>query len=509
MKKIGDKFEQLQKKHLMWAIVKSVVCGGSLGLFVTGVFLLAFKLGGVYLAPLYYALIGVGLAAISGGMFYWLLFKPTAKKVAKYTDDEYGLNERVQTALAYSDKSGTLVELQREDAEEKLNSLPERKFSFAKIWQFCLIGFIALAIGVAGITVPASAETGYAKDPNSRPRTATEEELAGVRELIADIENSSLSTPLKSSVGDDLNQLLTDLGKVKTEGEMSDTVFGAISAVSGVLSPTLTYQAIGSALAEFDQGYLGQAVTNGGGVYQYYMLTLYDEVRVFDAVKYDAANIKVSRGISPLRNNFALTISGGLPATLTATYSGTLGALAVSGIPASDALYGVVKSFADSVLQIKTKYQNSSDDAGAQAAIDTLMGTFVVELTSAVSEQAYNAAINVFVANRLKTIFNYPPLELPLIDPDKGDPEETDPSKPGEGNPNNPNGPGSSGDGETQYGSDDEVWVPGRGYMKYGDVIDEYYALINQYLHSDELTEEQKNMIRAYYDILFGSGGNK
>ena len=181
MKKISDKFDQIQKKHLMWAIVKSGVCALSLGLFVTGMALLALKLSGVSLAAGYYVLIGLGVALLSGAAFYWLLFRPTAKKVAKRTDDDYELHERVQTALAYRDKSGTLVELQREDTDEKLKSLPPRKFSFARIWQFCLIALVALAVGVAGITVPEKVSGDTFVDPDSRPRTVTAEELAGVR----------------------------------------------------------------------------------------------------------------------------------------------------------------------------------------------------------------------------------------------------------------------------------------------------------------------------------------
>ena len=507
MKQISDKFSQIHKRHLMWAIVKSGVCALSLGLFVTGVLLLAFKLGGIYLAAGYYALIGVGLAIFSGAAFYWWLFKPTQKQVAKRTDDEYGLDERVQTALAFSDREGTLIELQREDAKEKLDALPPRKFSFAKIWHFCLIGIVSLAIGLAGITVPASAETLYAKDPDSRPRQVTAEELAGVRELIADIENSALSENLKSSVGAALEQLLSELAVVNTEGTLKSAVDKAMDSAAAAILPTLTYRAIGAQLTAFDQAYLAQAVLNGGGVYQYHQLTVYDEVRMFDALKYDAASVKVGKGINPLRSSLAVTISGGLLTSLGAVGSAAARALSLAEVPENDGLYLVIESFAEGALKIRSDFQGKSDDAGAQSAIDDLFSSFVVDLTGEVSTQAYNAAVNVFVANRLKIIFGYLPIELPLIDPDSGEENNQGTDTPGPGNPGNPDGSGSDGSGKTEYGSDDEIWVPGRGYMKYGDVIDEYYALINQYLHSDELTDEQKNMIRTYYDLLFGSSG--
>ena len=510
MKKLSDRFYSIKKKHIIWAVAKSAVCGISLGLFVTGILLLALKLSATSLAAGCYVLIGLGLAAIGGGSVFMLLFRPTDKSVAKRTDDDYSLNERVQTALAFSEESGTIIELQREDAEEKIKALPARKFSFARIWQFVAVFAVALAIGVAGITVPAKASTGDKfVDPDSRPRQVTELELAGVRELISNIEASALAEDLKTSVGGVLERLLADLDTVNTEGTLAHAVNNAIDDTAAILESTLSYLQIGGALTDADQIYLGQAVTNGGGVYRYYMLTLYDEVRVFDAVKYDASNAKVGKGMTSLRNDLMLTISAGLSEVIASTSAGVTAALNTLNLSVDDELYVLLSSFAEGLLQIKSDVDGGLDDTNVQSEISDLFAKFTVNATNELSTQSYNAAIKVFVANRLKTIFGYSSLELPIVDTDKEDGDK-DPANPDDGKDTDPDKqpPGSSDTGETEYGSDDMVWVPGRGYMKYSEVIDEYYNLINQYLHSDELTEEQQNMIRAYYDILFGSNKN-
>lgn len=511
MKKISDEFLQIKKKHLLWAIVKSAVCGISLGLFATGILMLALKLSAIEFATLYYVLVGVGTALVGGVALFFLLFRPTDKKVAKITDDDFGLNERVQTAIAYSEYSGTLVELQRQDAEEKIKTLPARKFSLAKIWQFIVVALVALAIGAAGIFVPAKASTGEEFiDPDSTPRVVTELERAGVRELIANIDASSLSEELKTSVGQALNKLLTDLDTVNTEGTLRHAVETATEKTDATLAPTLSYLKIGAALTDADQVYLGQAVTNGGNVFKYYMLTTYDETRIFDGIKYDASNAKVVKGVTSLRNDLTLNVSDGLSSKLSETVSGVSSALAAAAVSKEDALYVLLASFADRLSAIKSNADKGSSDTDIQNSIGELNTAFIVNLTYEVSTQAYNAAINVFVSNRLKTIFGYLPLELPIVDPDKSN-GSSDTPDPGGKDPSDPDQhpPGGDGPGGMEYGSDDEVWVPGKGYMKYGDVIDEYYDLINQYLHSDELTEEQKNMIRAYYEILFGSNKNK
>ena len=511
MNKLSDKFYEIKKKHVIWAIVKSAVCALSLGLFITGVLLLALKLSAIGLSAGYYVLIGIGTALIGGVLLFLFLFNPTDKQVAKRTDDDYALNERVQTALAYSGSDGTIVRLQREDAEEKISSLPARKFSFARIWQFAVIVAVALAIGVAGITVPAKAvtEPGFV-DPDQTPRQVTELERAGVRELIANIEASSLNDDLKVAVGGVLDKLLTDLDSVNTEGTLAHAVNTAIDDSGKILSSTVSYSDIGTALTTADEIYLGQAVTKGGNVYKYYSLTVYDEVRVFDAVRYDAVNAKVGKNITLLRNDLTVSLSGGLTQVLGDTVAGIGRVLSALSTYENDGLYILLSNFADGLSEIKDNAGVGLDDTEAQNGISDLVSKFIVNATNEVSAQAYNSAIRVFVSNRLKIIFGYSSLELPIADPDKED-DEKDPNDPDERDPNEPGGntPGSGGTGETEYGSDDMVWVPGRGYMKYGDVIDEYYALVNQYLHSDELTEEQKNMIRAYYEILFGSNKNK
>ena len=509
MQKLSDKFYTIKERHVIAAIIKSVVCGLSLGLFTVGVLLLSLKLSAIGLAAVYYALIGVGVAAIGGVLFFLLLFKPSDKYVAKRTDDDYALNERVQTALEYADRSGTLVELQREDAEDRIKSLPRLKPRFARIWQFGVAVLLASVMFITAIAVPAKA-SGEHPNIDDTPRQVTELELAGVRELIANIEASSLADELKTPIGAVLEQLLTDLNTVATEGDMSRVVNNAISKTEEIIQPTLSYLALGAALTDAEQIYLGQAITNGGKVYQYHMLTVYDEVRTFDLIKYDAANAKVGKRVTALRNDLTVTISAGLAELLDDVSNGIKSALASGGVLSTDGLYATLQTFADGLEQAKSIIASGADDTEVQNRISDLMTSLSLNAANELSTQAYNTAIKVFVSNRLKIIFGYSPLELPIVDTDKSDGGD-DNTTPNPSDPSDPdvNPPGSGGTGEGVYGSDDMVWVPGRGYMKYGDIIEEYYNLINQYLHSDELTEEQKNMISVYYDILFGSGKNK
>ena len=519
MKEFGNRFNKIKKKHVLFAIVKSAVCALSLGLTAVGVLLLALKLSATTIAAIYYVLIGVGVALISGGALYLLLFRPTDRSVAKRTDDDYSLDERVQTALAYSGRSGTMIEMQRADAEEKITALPARKFSFARIWQFFVIFAIALAIGVAGIIVPAKAATEDGEeffDPDSTPRQVTELELAGVRELISNVDSSTLDQTLKTSVGEILYKLLDDLDEVSTEGMLKTAVYGTIEDTGSLINSTLSYIGMGAALAEADQSYLGQAITNGGNVYRFFMLTIYDEVRDFNSKKYDTANVKIVNAVTSLRTTLTVNDAAEIENLLDGTVNGIMAALSSAGVSEEEGLYIYLHSLAEGLSEIKSHTVGVSNVTTIHDEISELFTKFTVNATGELSNQAYSAAMRVFIANRLKNIFGYLPLELPIDDPDRDengknpDSDKGDDGEDGDGeNSENNNHGGSSGTGEMEYGSDDMVWVPGRGYMKYGEIIKEYYTLISRYLHSEDLTEEQKNMISLYYDILFGSNKNK
>jgi len=54
------------------------------------------------------------------------------------------------------------------------------------------------------------------------------------------------------------------------------------------------------------------------------------------------------------------------------------------------------------------------------------------------------------------------------------------------------------------YGSDDLVLDPLTGeIVKYGDLIDRYNAIMYERLEGDFYTEEQKQVIRKYLELLY------
>ena len=56
-------------------------------------------------------------------------------------------------------------------------------------------------------------------------------------------------------------------------------------------------------------------------------------------------------------------------------------------------------------------------------------------------------------------------------------------------------------------GSDDVIFDPERGYVKYGEVLNEYNAKMLEQLFNGSLPEDVQEYIRAYFAALYN--GNK
>ena len=131
-------FKKIKKKFLVFAIIKSLICGVSAGLFAVGAVLLALKLAGIPIHGGYYALIGVCVASVCFGIVFPFM-RLNDLKVARKLDKDYALRERVETMVAFEKDGGDIAILQREDAQTKLENLPKKKPDFKKLWQYILM----------------------------------------------------------------------------------------------------------------------------------------------------------------------------------------------------------------------------------------------------------------------------------------------------------------------------------------------------------------------------------
>jgi hypothetical protein len=141
-----------------------------------------------------------------------------------------------------------------------------------------------------------------------------------------------------------------------------------------------------------------------------------------------------------------------------------------------------------------------------EEARDVLTGYFgrMSEKTfAAISLNRSNAAVGEYAMTRLAALFGVP---LPAFErpefikknlaPDGSQITEDD--KDNQGSHGGGLGPGAT------FGSDDLVLNPLTGkYVKFGELLNSYNALMFEKLEGDLYSEEMKTLIRNYFDLLY------
>lgn len=509
---MNENFKKLKKKYTIRALVIAFICGVACGLLVAGAVLLALKLTAVNLHMGWYALIGAGVAVLAGVIAYICLM-PTEVRLAKKLDQEYSLEERTQTAIAFSGKKGAVIELQRKDAEERLGDLPipakgiAVRNALVRGWQYILLTILAFAVLVSAIMVPAKTVAEPDK-PENKPFAVSQYQLAAVRELVENVKSSDLDMGLKDNTMASLKTLLDKLPSVENVGEMQSAVYGAIDEVAAVLVPVNSYRKLSVALGEAQVPYLVRATRRGAEVYKNTEFLYYSQVEDFAYERFDLSSWRVTTAINQLLASLKVTIADGLSAKLGELSSNIDYALLSSGVSTSDALFACIKEFALSIDEICAAInEEEPNDEEIQNSLASLMTYTSEKMASILSVQAYNLAMNRHINDRLRNIF-----ELPARDEDletdfndgyenvNGDPGQEEPDP---GDPDDPN-KGGFGDGGNKFGSDDLIFDPDSGfYVEYGDLFARYNAIMQEYLHNGKLTPEQEARVRAYIDILF------
>ena len=496
---MGEKFNKIKRKFTVEAILKCAAIGLSFGALLLGVLLLSFKLSAIKLNALWYVLIFFAAAlAVGGGLFF--LFKPTDKKVAIKLDSEYNLHERVQTALSFKDCEGELLELQRSDTAAALSALTLKKPTFKQLWKYALALIVALVIAITAIAVPAKAVEGGAANPpggetawEDRPYHYSVYDSTCVEGLLwANSEKISLRGELNALIGEELNGLNEKLALASTNGEMYAAVTGAITAIDTAVKQTASYYPVATALNALRQSAIVRAILSVAEEYVGSSYATGTDVRNFYSALVFSADSKISAALAPLKEKVTalslVRLENGIANVVRDIREGLENSL----ISEEDALYIALKQFADG-LEI-------TDADGVEALFDALVPALADEL----SEQAYALAADVFFADALNEQFllsqperrvsvAYRKITVNAAE-DEGDGEN-------EGDENNK---GGHGDGDREYGGDDLVYDPDTGeYVPYGELLDKYYALVNQLLEEGLLSEEQAAIVRAYFHALY------
>ena len=518
---MNEKFKKLKTKNLLGAILKSVICGLSAGLFAAGALVIAFKLAAISFDLLWYVLIGAGVALI-GCAIAFIFFKPTDKKVAEKLDNEFGLEERVQTSLAYKDKEGTIVEMQREDTAEKLNSLPRSKVKFSGIWQFCLIAVVAIAIVVTSVFIPARQAQGAGStvEPGEQDKVVTEIQVEALRGVINNVNGSELDAGVKKGVVAELQTLLdTTTAIYKEEIKVSEKVFNGmvistIYKVEPIINDTLDYTIISEVIRAGGETNMARAVLNGGKSYSTFDIKDYGHVTAFSETEPGSTSSRLGGGVDAFRASLDKTLEEGFVEIFNTVATNFVSVMnidnfAKAGISANNTLYACISKFAQDLLRMSNTLEvpDTEDEKvikdfqdAIKKSIDNLFADFKNQLSTELMPQSYAGAMRRYIRNKLCAIFG--------IADETEVPEEVDGEYGGSGGGKDDDqggNEGGGGGGNILVGSDDMIYDPKTGtYVKYADILDRYRAILDELRQSGTLTEEQLAMAQAYFDFLDG-----
>lgn len=500
---MGEQFIKFKKRAFTICLIKSVLVGAAAGTLLAGVFLLLFKFEILSGAPILSIPIGIGSFLLAGGAAFLLLHAPD-KALAKRLDEEFGLKEKVQTALAYQKETGTLYQLQRSDANDALAEIPQERLAFKRLWAYILSVCIGLGSLIAGLVITKPEE--YIPPQPEEAFAITDIQVAAMEELILYVENSQMQSPYKENVAQSLKDLLESL-KVATVVSQKDEAL--------TLAKDSIYKQTddSSAAVEFmDALWISEAES---------LKRLAEALNYYDWPKMGEWEY-FSKEMTEWRTSFvhADTVTENPDAAKMAKETGELLtrvesnlSLAFTRVPLqeTDELSVQLKRFA----QANESYQNGTHLYGCQILgqqaetlgyektqkeLDATFAAVSAGIFQGLEQHAANTGTGEYALTRLDELFDcgLPKFERPNFY------VSSDGNNVG-GDEGGGVGGGPGVGGETVYGSDDLVLDPiTNTYVEYGTILDKYYALMFSKVDGGSYTQQEKEAMEKYFAILYG-----
>ena len=475
---MSEGFRKIKRSRFGESIIKSVIFGLSLGIFILTAVIFILHRADADLSFSFYLLIGSGVAIISGVVLFLLLNK-SDKALARALDEEYSLREKVRTMLAFSDEEGEMIELQRKDAEKTINCLP-RRGSFVRRFGAWIAAFtLSVALFVTN-AVAISLEKEPAPPPEEVipeiPFAISEFQVGALESLINTVRTSDFDTALRLEMTGELEDLLITLKQTNTESKMKKAVIQAVVSIDLMTENTATYKRMASALAPSADG----------------------NARLFAAALLSLNGEGFGENIAPIKDDF--TNKTVYNEKIQSFASDVRSALAISGVDEADPIYiGVLALATDAEALLARGLTNMEAFGGEMGKIfNSVSNTVGVSLSvhhsnKAARDLSINTLIDIFGISRDEL----PPLlgdQYPMItlDPDSGSKDENDRED-----------SGGYGEGNEKYGSNDEIYDPfgenGAGYVPYPEAYDSYHKAIVDLLNYGDLDAETRRMLIQYF----------
>ena len=464
------------------ALVRSVIWGLTAGAAALGLCSLVWHLL-IKTMPMLYAIGSAAGGFLIGFLPCMFMYFPTKRRTAARLD-RTGLQERVGTMLQYSGKAGLLVEMQRQDAMERITRTSAKKLKLQLSKKELISCAVAVIVCATMLLIPYD----LLAPPPEKPEEVTAWE-SRVHTMIDDlrqqIQDSYLTPEEQAALEAILAQLEQDLLATDSQLEQAALIQQAQEEIQDTLYGATSRRQIGRALQQYD-------LTTGLGA-QFCTDYPWEISGPMDKLLRDVTSPTLQ--ITKLANNVN-------------------NALEISGVENTDALYCVIGEFAQGLIDLTNTTEGPDDTPTWEMKDLEFLFQIMEERIIAVMDQqmhdeAEMANMDSMITNSLQSLLGEEGTE--------NDPQQGGQKQQGGGQSNqSPQSDGKGDSGGTPAGGlfDDGglpperttmlegIYDPLSGDVTYGEVFAAYYAQYLQALDNGEVPEDLREYFEKYFSSL-------
>ena len=506
-------FEKIKRLVKINNVIKSVLNAVAVALVLGAVFMLLDR------RNIYELNITLFAAVLGGGALITFLislfaYRKNDKKLALGIDNELKLNEKVQTMVAFRNENGSVIDVQREDAEQRLGGVKKARMKLVRQGRLTSVLAFVIAAGMLVSTLTLIPQKVEAEEPELE-YTMSEYERQLLQNLIEYVERSSAVEREKKNILDELNSLQNYLNDTVKDNAKREKVVATIISVDEAVEEVNFLDDFRKTADERgfkDVSKFADALIllRAGAKPNASMPEAFASITLcLQPVRDDYKGTNAFEDMGELMNEVKAAI---------ATVKNEHVALAATDmfIASISEFYGEILDFCNGAKpqteivqqQLDTFFFGNPPYEDAMAGALNLLG--VKKVYDSLAQENVNIEVGKYVVNQLMSIFGITSEMLPagtedLVE-DKNDKEESDIAAP-DNDDERVVASGGLGDGNLLFGGNDTIYYPEvEDFVHYGTALAYYQNVIIGAIESGLITDER---LIAYYEdyfgILFGS----
>ena len=472
---MSEEFYRFKKKIFISLLIKCIIIAFSTSLLVFSGILIYNKIKTIDYNLWLLIIIAMIIFIVITGLLF-IIFKPSDYKVAKYIDNNLGLDEKVQTMVEYIKEDSFMIRLQRESTNKILNETPIKKLTIKYgLMLFIFLG-VACAISVTAISIPNSEDEIIIDPPITDPDYEADNwTLQALQDLIKYVKEKDFNESLKNHYVKELENLVVKIQDAEKESQMKDLVYSMIDDFELQLDIINTNNEVFSILRTSEDSKIVDLGTK--------------------------INLLEIDNVDKLIGGLVGLINGSKEAIIELDYEfGQI--LKKSNLNQDDELYIELVKLCDMINSCR-----EVGDAEVNNAVLVAINNQKPNIIAVLDKQFVNKETTEYVISVLKIIFELRDENDSDISDDEN--QENNTKLPGEDddddNKDEENASGGYGSGEILFGSDDAFFDPEEGVVIYGDVVTKYYGAIIGKFDEGNLSEEAREIFSQYYSLLLGT----